>query len=78
MERPNPLAAAAGGPQPGWPCFDDVARSRVASAADVLAGNTRVTYASQWNRVQSWCELHGVVDPLDAGPAQRRGDGAST
>ena len=54
----------------GLGALDDVARSRVASAAAAaLAGNTRATYASQWNRFESWCEERGV-DPLDADPAQ--------
>ena len=44
---------------------------RVASAAAAaLAGNTRATYASQWNRFCAWCDRHGGVDPLDAGAAQ--------
>ena len=50
--------------------LDDVARSRVASAAAAaLAGNTRATYASQWNRFAAWCEERGA-DPLAADPAQ--------
>ena len=49
--------------------LDDVARTRVASAAAAaLAGNTRATYASQWNRC-AWCEERGV-DPHDSGAAQ--------
>ena len=51
--------------------LDDVARSRVASAAAAAkADNTRATYASQWNRFCAWCDRHGIVDPLDAGAAQ--------
>ena len=51
--------------------LDDVARGRVASAAAAAqAANTRMTYASQWNRFAAWCDRHGVVDPLDAGAAQ--------
>ena len=37
------------------------ARTRVASAAAAaLAGNTRMTYASQWNRFCAWCDRQGV------------------
>ena len=52
MERLKP-AEAPGRPAAGAPlaALDDVARTRVASAAAAaLAGNTRATYASQWNR----------------------------
>ena len=50
--------------------LDDVARTRVASAAAAtLADNTRATYASQWNRFESWCEKRGG-DPLATEPAQ--------
>ena len=45
----RPAAAA------GLGALDDVARTRVASAAAAaLAGNTRMTYASQWHRFRSW------------------------
>ncbi len=51
--------------------LDDVARTRVASAAAAaLADNTRAAYAAQWNRFRSWCERRGVADPLDAAAAQ--------
>ena len=51
--------------------LDAAARTRVASAAAAaLAGNTRATYAAQWNRFCAWCEERGVADPLDAGAAQ--------
>ena len=54
----------------GLATLDDVARTRVASAAAAaLAGNTRATYASQWNRFRSWCERRGIADPLDADAA---------
>ena len=71
MERlkSTPAPGRAAGDAP-LAALDDVARTRVASAAAAaLAGNTRMTYASQWNRFESWCEERGV-DPLDAGPAQ--------
>ena len=71
MERlkPPPAPARAAGDAP-LAALDDVARTRVASAAAAaLADNTRMTYASQWNRFESWCEERGV-DPLDVEPAQ--------
>ena len=72
MERlkstPGPVRPAA---DAALAALDDVARTRVASAATAaLAANTRDTYASQWNRFCAWCERHGVADPLDAGAAQ--------
>ena len=55
----------------GLAALDDVARTRVASAAAAaLAGNTRAAYAAQWNRFAAWCERRGIVDPLAAGAAQ--------
>ena len=71
MERLT-TPAAPGRPDPDAPlaALDDVARTRVASAAAAaLADNTRMTYASQWNRFVAWCEERGV-DPLDVEPAQ--------
>ena len=72
MERPNhPAGPVRPAAEAGLAALDDVARTRVASAAAAaLAGNTRMTYASQWHRFAAWCEERGVVDPLDAGPAQ--------
>ena len=55
----------------GLAALDDVARTRVASAAAAaLAANTRDTYASQWNRFCAWCEERGGADPLAAGAAR--------
>ena len=71
MERLK-TPAAPGRPAHDAPlaALDDVARTRVASAAAAaLADNTRMTYASQWNRFRSWCEER-ALDPLAAAPAQ--------
>ena len=46
---------------PPWHASGGAARTRVASAAAAaLAGNTRMTYASQWNRFCAWCDRQGV------------------
>ena len=72
MGRPNPpVGPVRPAADTSLAALDDVARTRVASAAAAaLAGNTRMTYASQWHRFAAWCEERGVVDPLDAGAAQ--------
>ena len=72
MERLNhPAGSVRPAADTSLAALDDVARTRVASAAAAaLADNTRAAYASQWNRFAAWCERRGVADPLDAAAAQ--------
>lgn len=70
MEPPNSPPVPGRAATPRWPrstTSPGPASPRPRPRA--LAGNTRATYASQWNGFVTWCEERGV-EPLAAEPAQ--------